>query len=97
MTEGIFESSSGDLDMNSGFKFEAGARKGKLIVANSARETPTVAPLPSQKTIGILTSGGDCAGLNAVIRAVVARAVQGYGWRVSWYPPWYDGVTASAD
>ena len=36
----------------------------------------------STKTIGVLTSGGDCAGLNAVIRAVVARAVQGYGWRV---------------
>jgi 6-phosphofructokinase 1 len=34
------------------------------------------------KTIGLLTSGGDCAGLNAVIRAVVARAVLGYGWRV---------------
>jgi 6-phosphofructokinase 1 len=34
------------------------------------------------KTIGILTSGGDCAGLNAVIRAVVHRAVRGYGWRV---------------
>ena len=34
------------------------------------------------KTIGVLTSGGDCAGLNAVIRAVVARAVDGYGWRV---------------
>jgi ATP-dependent phosphofructokinase / diphosphate-dependent phosphofructokinase len=34
------------------------------------------------KTIGVLTSGGDCAGLNAVIRAVVARAVQGHGWRV---------------
>jgi len=34
------------------------------------------------KTIGILTSGGDCAGLNAVIRAVVARASLGYGWRV---------------
>jgi len=34
------------------------------------------------KTIGILTSGGDCAGLNAAIRAVVARGVQGYGWRV---------------
>jgi ATP-dependent phosphofructokinase / diphosphate-dependent phosphofructokinase len=34
------------------------------------------------KTIGILTSGGDCAGLNAAIRAVVSRAVQGYGWRV---------------
>jgi 6-phosphofructokinase len=25
--------------------------------------------------IGILTSGGDCAGLNAVIRAVVHRAI----------------------
>ncbi|HUZ73160.1 MAG TPA: ATP-dependent 6-phosphofructokinase [Stellaceae bacterium] len=36
----------------------------------------------STKTIGILTSGGDCAGLNAAIRAVVARAIQGYGWRV---------------
>src|SRR5579863_3680946 len=34
------------------------------------------------KTIGILTSGGDCAGLNAAIRAVVSRAIQGYGWRV---------------
>jgi len=33
------------------------------------------------KTIGILTSGGDCAGLNAVIRAVVHRALH-YGWRV---------------
>ena len=30
----------------------------------------------------MLTSGGDCAGLNAVIRAVVTRAVQGHGWRV---------------
>jgi Phosphofructokinase len=36
----------------------------------------------AQKTIGVLTSGGDCAGLNAVIRAVVARAVEGHGWRV---------------
>jgi len=36
----------------------------------------------ASKTIGVLTSGGDCAGLNAVIRAVVARAVNGHGWRV---------------
>ena len=34
------------------------------------------------KRIGILTSGGDCAGLNAVIRAVTYRAIQGYGWEV---------------
>ncbi|MGF1561006.1 MAG: ATP-dependent 6-phosphofructokinase [Geminicoccaceae bacterium] len=32
--------------------------------------------------IGVLTSGGDCAGLNAAIRAVVKRAVIGYGWQV---------------
>ncbi len=32
--------------------------------------------------IGILTSGGDCAGLNPAIRAVVHRAVLGYGWQV---------------
>ncbi|MGQ0663993.1 MAG: ATP-dependent 6-phosphofructokinase [Pseudomonadota bacterium] len=32
--------------------------------------------------IGLLTSGGDCAGLNAVIRAVVQRAIGTYGWRV---------------
>ncbi len=32
------------------------------------------------KRIGILTSGGDCAGLNAVIRAAAFRAIEGYGW-----------------
>lgn len=35
-----------------------------------------------KKRIGVLTSGGDCAGLNAVIRAVVHRAIHGYGWEV---------------
>jgi len=34
------------------------------------------------KKIGVLTSGGDCAGLNAAIRAITYRAVQTYGWRV---------------
>jgi ATP-dependent phosphofructokinase / diphosphate-dependent phosphofructokinase len=36
----------------------------------------------THKTIGLLTSGGDCAGLNAAVRAVVARAVTGHGWKV---------------
>jgi len=36
----------------------------------------------STKRIGILTSGGDCAGLNAALRAVVHRAIRNYGWRV---------------
>lgn len=38
--------------------------------------------MSGEKRIGILTSGGDCAGLNAVIRAVVHRAVLTYGWQV---------------
>ena len=32
--------------------------------------------------LGVLTSGGDCAGLNAAIRAVVHRAISTYGWTV---------------
>jgi len=32
--------------------------------------------------IGVLTGGGDCPGLNAVIRAVVQRAVKTHGWEV---------------
>jgi len=38
--------------------------------------------LSQSKRIGVLTSGGDCAGLNAVLRAVVHRAVLGLGWEV---------------
>lgn len=34
------------------------------------------------KSIGILTSGGDCPGLNAAIRAVGKTAVNHYGWSV---------------
>lgn len=34
------------------------------------------------KRIGIMTSGGDCAGLNAAIRAVVHRAIGTYDWEV---------------
>jgi 6-phosphofructokinase 1 len=32
--------------------------------------------------IGVLTGGGDCPGLNAVIRAVVQRAIKGHEWEV---------------
>jgi 6-phosphofructokinase 1 len=34
------------------------------------------------KTLAVLTSGGDCAGLNAVIRAVAQHAVGARGWSV---------------
>ncbi len=32
--------------------------------------------------IGLLTGGGDCPGLNAVIRSVTRRAIETYGWDV---------------
>jgi ATP-dependent phosphofructokinase / diphosphate-dependent phosphofructokinase len=35
-----------------------------------------------EKRLGILTSGGDCPGLNAVIRAVVHHAIHSYHWQV---------------
>ncbi len=38
--------------------------------------------MKDKKRIGILTSGGDCAGLNAVIRSVVHHAMGTYGWDV---------------
>ncbi len=39
-----------------------------------------------RKTIGILTSGGDCPGLNCVIRAVVSHATLTYDWEVLGIP-----------
>jgi 6-phosphofructokinase len=39
-----------------------------------------------QKRLGILTSGGDCPGLNAVIRAVVSHATLTYDWQVLGIP-----------
>ena len=37
--------------------------------------------MPRIRHIGILTGGGDCPGINAVIRAVVKTAVHVYGLR----------------
>jgi 6-phosphofructokinase len=44
------------------------------------------------KTIGISTGGGDCPGLNAVIRAVVKSAILKYGWRVIGIEDSFDGL-----
>jgi len=44
------------------------------------------------RTIGICTGGGDCPGLNAVIRAAVKCAVQKYGWQVIGIQDGFDGL-----
>ena len=51
--------------------------------------------------IGILTGGGDCPGLNAVIRAVTLHAQQAYGWDVvgihNGFEGLYDGRNVALD
>lgn len=44
------------------------------------------------KRVGILTGGGDCPGLNAVIRGVVRASCNVYGWEVYGIPDGFDGL-----
>ncbi len=48
--------------------------------------------MASRRRIGILTGGGDCPGLNAVIRAVVLSAASGMGWEVLGIEDGFDGL-----
>jgi len=45
-----------------------------------------------QKTIGVLTGGGDCPGLNAVIRGVVKASITQYNMRVLGFEDGYEGL-----
>ena len=49
------------------------------------------------RIIGILTSGGDCPGLNALIRAVVPSAVLHHGWRVLGVENGFDELLGTAE
>lgn len=44
------------------------------------------------KRIGVLTGGGDCPGLNAVLRSVTKTAIQDCGWKVSGILDGYEGL-----
>lgn len=44
------------------------------------------------KKIGVITGGGDCPGLNAVLRAVVKTAISKYGWEVIGFKDGYHGL-----
>ena len=44
------------------------------------------------KRIGVLTGGGDCPGLNAVIRAVVKTAINEYNWEVIGIEDGFEGL-----
>jgi len=47
---------------------------------------------PSQRTIGVVTGGGDCPGLNAAIRAIVHTAKRQHGWKVIGVPDAFGGL-----
>ncbi|MSO19106.1 MAG: 6-phosphofructokinase [Acidobacteria bacterium] len=55
----------------------------------SAQDVSSSAPV---RSIGILTGGGDCPGLNAVIRAVVKSATIKHHWRVVGIQDGFDGL-----
>ena len=44
------------------------------------------------RRIGVLTGGGDCPGLNAVIRAVVKRAIYQHAWEVIGIEDGFEGL-----
>jgi 6-phosphofructokinase 1 len=45
-----------------------------------------------EKKIGVMTGGGDCPGLNAVLRAVVKTAIRKYGYEVVGFRDGYRGL-----
>ncbi len=47
----------------------------------------------NRKRLGILTSGGDCPGLNAVIRAVAAHAILTHNWELIGIPYGSQGLS----
>lgn len=49
------------------------------------------------KRIGVLTSGGDAPGLNAVIRAVVITATRQYGWEVFGINEGFEGLLGTPE
>jgi phosphofructokinase-like protein len=46
----------------------------------------------TKKRIAVLTGGGDCPGLNAVIRAVAKKAMLDHGWEVVGVEDGYEGL-----
>jgi 6-phosphofructokinase len=52
--------------------------------------------MPRIRHIGILTGGGDCPGINAVIRAVVKTAVHVHGLRVTGFLDGFAGLMSGA-
>ena len=64
---------------------------GGCRAACRSEETPLTSLLRMKVRIGVLTSGGDCPGLNAVLRAVVLGADK-LGWEVVGFRDGFEGL-----
>ncbi len=78
-------------------KKSAGKTSKKSVSQKSAKTVHTrYGPIPPSareiNNIGILTGGGDCPGLNAVIRAVVKTSINVYGWSVFGFEDGFEGM-----
>ena len=50
-----------------------------ILFVTKLRQNRLENNMPEIKKIGVLTGGGDCSGLNAVVRAVTLTAINKYG------------------
>jgi len=67
--------------------------KGTALSPKAKKTSASKMPDPKKiRNIGILTGGGDCPGLNAVIRGVVRAAVNLHGWTVTGILDGFDGL-----
>jgi len=71
---------------------KTGAKKRGAATKVCTRYGDIPAEAFDSRRIGVLTGGGDCPGLNAVIRAVVRTAVMVYGWEVVGFEDGFEGM-----
>jgi len=68
---------------------KSGTKAAKPASSSAVKISPAAANI---KKIGVLTGGGDCPGLNGVIRAVTRTAVNVFGWEVVGFEDGFDGM-----
>src|SRR5438270_13032666 len=69
---------------------------GRQRTFGRSKETALIAVIKMKPRIGVLTSGGDCPGLNAVLRGVVLAAEK-LGWEVVGLRDGFEGLLRPGD
>ena len=64
---------------------------GRRRAFGRSKENALIAVTKMKPRIGVLTSGGDCPGLNAVLRGVVLAAEK-LGWEVVGFQDGFEGL-----